>query len=146
MTFGVLAELERLEKAATPGPWLCDDRLARDGDTKVRQSNGCGVAYCCDETASQEGIEQAKRDAALIAAARNALGDLLKIARAVTASDPVSWLPGGGIWGCCICYGRGKEAKDAHENGCAYVLCRCLPACRRRTMTFADVTEVQHGT
>jgi hypothetical protein len=66
-----LEELERLEKAATPGPWHVDGGIIRDKGGRERADVSCNPR----ETG----------DGALIAAARNALPGL--IARLRTAEE-----------------------------------------------------------
>lgn len=76
-----LDELERLEREATPGPWkhwdadgvAWDDPKACGYDSR---ENGRGAPYYCTGPRT-ESDTQAGRDAALIAAARNALPELL---------------------------------------------------------------------
>lgn len=79
-----LDELERLEREATPGPWVddADDRPGQIRDVLLayakqhRVATAWGSAY----TATN-----ATEDASLIAAARNALPALIRIARAAKA-------------------------------------------------------------
>ena len=68
-----LKRLRELYASATPGEWHANDRLGKNDDTTVRQPNGCGIASCCDETASMEGINAARADATLIVAMHAAL-------------------------------------------------------------------------
>jgi hypothetical protein len=70
-----LDELTVLEAAATPGPWFHEDDLSH----RAGQSLGMGPLMSAHTGASAT----AKHDAITAAAARNALPDLLKIARAV---------------------------------------------------------------
>jgi hypothetical protein len=91
-----LDELEALLAKAAPGPWE-----AREGRVDMAVSNGepnCSHTYNQRETHRGVAITDngehiagpyAEADAALIAAARNALPDLLKIARAVAKRGPI---------------------------------------------------------
>ena len=78
------AELRRLAKAATPGPWAWDDDHARPGLRHGREFGGillrCGALY-----------GPAAADAAYIAAAVNALPDLLNaLEKAEGHRDPLA--------------------------------------------------------
>jgi hypothetical protein len=68
-----LDELEKLEKAATPGPWKWSLRH----ESHDREAFAKGPSHLGDHN-----YQKARADAELVAAARNALPDLLKIARA----------------------------------------------------------------
>jgi hypothetical protein len=112
-----LDELERLEKSATPGPWReCKEDPERGtlGTSVVRMYNEpdyvLGLAHDWGEGAT------AREDAALIAAARNALPELIKIAKAVAKLDTCE--PDGG-WpmgqACRTCRGFGAYATDLSD-------------------------------
>jgi hypothetical protein len=72
-----LDELERLEKAATAGPW---QEVAESGDWWVEGAEGIGVCES-NEAWNHQG------DINLMVAARNALPALLRVARAARALD-----------------------------------------------------------
>ncbi len=125
-----LDELERLERAATPGPWFTED------DT--RYSEGCTIGSAPVMTAHTSWTAPAKNDDRLIAAARNALPDLIKIARAVATCD---YRVIRGHWYCPTCEAsafvtgwfatEAEQISDAelqmkHEPGCARQLARKL--------------------
>jgi hypothetical protein len=74
-----LDELERLEKAATPGKW--HQRHRRFVSLIPEGANGMGAEIAGNTIANVANPD----DAALIAASRNALPDLLRIARAAQA-------------------------------------------------------------
>jgi hypothetical protein len=74
-----LEELAALEEKATPGPWKINDR---HDQVCVYESNDRDVIVCSFGNLKNHEIAA---DAALIAAARNALPALLKIARAALA-------------------------------------------------------------
>ena len=77
-----LNELERLEKAATPGPWV----LHKHSDTNVVGGGGYVVASCGGYSTNTRDLEELYAElcgnAALIAALRNALPELLRRLRA----------------------------------------------------------------
>ena len=84
----VLDELERLEKAATPGPWRADgfeiDQLSDAGEGyPLDHYPDCANVSTWVGASGEDGPYgiQRKEDAALIAAARNALPALLRAAR-----------------------------------------------------------------
>ena len=95
MTNKELDRLEKLEKAATPGPWQCDCnqfgtmptcqpivRTSNDGDNGVSDRDGImivGVGDCGWEDCDGPGFKDA--DAGLIAALRNSAPALLAAAR-----------------------------------------------------------------
>lgn len=62
----IVAELERLEKAATPGPWWQDQ-----AEWKVHHGNACDRVVTCNHD------ENKVRDAEFIAYARNYLPAVL---------------------------------------------------------------------
>ena len=93
-----LDELEALLAKATPGPWSTGNRSVH------------GVFYVCSTTTDLAG--QGQHDAALIAAARNHLGELLRIARAVAAQGPVEPDTYNGL-SCRFCIAR----YDMPDNG-----------------------------
>jgi hypothetical protein len=76
-----LAELKRLEAAATPGPWFIHDFSGLEG---IKQPKARDVTISCDHPATitvaemgggldgHKGVSQGQYDAALIAALRNA--------------------------------------------------------------------------
>jgi hypothetical protein len=78
-----LDELERLEQAATPGPWEtseCDcDRACK---VNISDADGYGIAMCWPyaniRTALKKDQCASQADAALIVAARNALPALIR--------------------------------------------------------------------
>lgn len=71
-----IKELRRLERAATPGPW---ETTTWDGLLYVASVQQLQGSYVCELGIGSDGAE---RDAALIAAARNALPALLRVAEA----------------------------------------------------------------
>lgn len=82
LTDAEAAELERLEKAATPGPWESTPPIGHVTDTRGHVT---AFAY---STPSMDGrsLNQRQADqAALIAAARNALPELISRLRAAEA-------------------------------------------------------------
>ena len=112
-----LDELERLEKAATPGPWReCkeDPELGTSGTPVVRMYDEpdyvLGLVGDWGEGAT------AREDAALIAAARNALPALIKIAKSVAASEPFEQ---DSVWpmgkACPVCCGFGAYATNLED-------------------------------
>lgn len=74
-----IAELERLAKAATPGPWEVDGTTEHNG-RYTRQSLYLIVDGWQRGTLSNE-FEEEKKDAAYIVAACNAVPELLKMYR-----------------------------------------------------------------
>lgn len=96
-------ELEKLEKAATPGPWA-----EEEGDV-MGPGDVNGYANWITSDAEQA-------DAALIAAARNALPELLRIVRHLAeAEDPVPHDT------CPLCHNTTE-----HMDWCALVAARKL--------------------
>lgn len=73
-----LTELERLEKAATPGPWHAGRRHMRRCPEAVR-----GMGDCLPGNVFATFMDQ--DDCSMVEAARNALPALLRIARAARA-------------------------------------------------------------
>jgi hypothetical protein len=84
-----LAELKRLEAAATPGPWFIHDFSGLEG---IEQPKARDVTISCDHPATitvaemgggldgHKGVSQGQYDAALIAALRNAAPALIAAA------------------------------------------------------------------
>ena len=88
MTETELAELDRLEKAATPGPWYYDDGVT-DGDRATGErgkipwiTTGAPMILICYPNEGNESylptIAQIDANSDLITAARNALPKLIK--------------------------------------------------------------------
>lgn len=79
MTYGglTLEQLATLESAATPGPWRAQNEY--DGARTVCQMRSCDQLVCINRATHVEGNtwEATQQNAALIAAARNALPELL---------------------------------------------------------------------
>lgn len=75
-----LDELERLERAATPGPWasFADTPEPLYGVASIAGDRNTAIIEICCEPAHDE----RSADMALIAAARSALPALIRIARA----------------------------------------------------------------
>lgn len=76
-----LDELERLEKAATPGPWEANAEATINGEPIEYR----GYVEHVNGTVFRPGVNNrlAEADAALIAAARNALPEMIKELRAL---------------------------------------------------------------
>ena len=81
-----LAELERLEKAATPGPWFQGKDMPDGGvcarihygkDPYTGKSLGRGDACLIEALPGDDGVFEEAADGALVRAARNALPKLL---------------------------------------------------------------------
>jgi hypothetical protein len=74
-------ELERLERAATPGPWgvVTDGKFGKE----LQVQPPSGVTYICE---CGWDFPDNRADAEFIAAARNALPALLRVARAAEAT------------------------------------------------------------
>lgn len=84
----MLNELERLEKTATPGPWKVEQWVGRTviGLPRARYPH---TQYVCQVGGAIDRVGGSKEaNAALIAAARNALPALLRVAR---AADNGEW-------------------------------------------------------
>ena len=86
MTNDQLAELERLTKAATPGPWK-DKSFKRNYDWGVICSGGKRIAQCTSTDVTDERkrvtFEEKLANAAYIAAACNAAPELIAENRAL---------------------------------------------------------------
>lgn len=126
-----LDDLEKLEKAATPGPWEHDLDVFDSEEYEIQAcvTNGKAVdllALIATGVHARESGDadplnkkqwalaresKAQADAAFIAAARNALPELIKIARAVADMAPVlcEWHNSKGEAACQLC--------DASEAG-----------------------------
>ena len=82
ITDELLNELEQKEKAATPAPWSYDAY-----DVDERESCGLGFDIVGPPEAMLRGQLEHKSDASLIAAARDALPDLLAEVRKLRAEN-----------------------------------------------------------
>lgn len=81
-------ELERLEKAATQGDWLSDGaHVYGPRDSRSQYKNGRQLVATATDLPFTRQMSETPRnpDAALIAAARNALPALLRVAKAAKA-------------------------------------------------------------
>ena len=117
-----LSELERMLSEATPGPWSTTDDdgdalivggAARDGhDTRIAFM----AVWCGPDAVSDAHV----RDAALIAASRNALPDLLRIAWAVVGMEPVSG-DGSLAYFCPMACGAHTEDEDVESYSAGMV-------------------------
>jgi hypothetical protein len=109
-----LDELERLDKAATPGPWrVVNDCEIYAGETDEMQNS----------VASWDDLPFDHEDAALVAASRNALAELIKIARAVAAIPEHGCEDGS----CCLCEQyKNNTYPTGHLDGCIWELARKL--------------------
>jgi len=81
-----LDELERLDAVSTKGPWRVADRVKHNQNPKIEspaevETDGGHRVATLFITAWRQGRRTAQPDAALIAAARNALPELLRLAR-----------------------------------------------------------------
>lgn len=118
-TIGKLRAL--LEKAPKP-PWASTKRASGGWHVFGDDLNVevCELAHETDPRAN----------ANLIAAAVNALPDLLRIADAVAGSDVVFNMGSESHWAgryvCAVCGGRGRNRDGAHEWDCAWLLSRKL--------------------
>jgi predicted nucleotidyltransferase len=92
----VIDELERLERAATPGPW---GEFAESGDWWVEQRgddggpacnpNGSPTGFVCESNTDERGQWAKQEDIDLMIAARNALPALLRVARAARELEEI---------------------------------------------------------
>lgn len=85
-----LDELERLEAAATPGPWEVEgfgwtDTETGDGEDWVTIRQAGSTNAIMDSLIHDQNQDQVERNFALIAAARNALPDLIRRVREAEA-------------------------------------------------------------
>lgn len=125
-----LDELERLEKAATPGPWYLFFAKTLDGEEFDGISSAGGGVVSNPQRYHLDEPYIKRPDAALIAAARNALSELIKIAKAVAAGDgqACGGLEGHEVW-CEFCRAHApylSQGKVDHEPDCAWLLARKL--------------------
>lgn len=82
----VTAELRKLLEEGTPGPWMVADRSVREHGAEVASiESGVSVVRPLDDSLIEPG--DPKADAALIAAAVNALPMLLDVVEAARAFD-----------------------------------------------------------
>lgn len=84
MTRAEIERLEALERAATPGEWtaiVVDDES--DKPRAFVDDYDCGLVTECLKTRESDGRQRCGDNARLIAATRNALPELLAMARAV---------------------------------------------------------------
>lgn len=123
----------KLEKAATPGPWVATDEPDAAPRTKVALESGREVASCWWLTDPVAGHGRA--DAAMIAAMRTALPELLAEVRRLREVDAnmvhVRWL---------------MERFDAHtvEELCATLVPRPFPEAQGAT-TPEELTAILDG-
>ena len=80
-----LNELDRLEKAATPGPWKWDSDQIKDDPMNRCRYRVCVVGKTVMQTYYSSDDRHAEADIALTCAIRNALPDLLAILRTAEA-------------------------------------------------------------
>lgn len=85
-----LNELERLEKAATPGPWKWDSDQIKDDPMNRCRYRVCVVGKTVMQTYYSSDDVHAEADATLTCALRNALPELLRRLR--EAEEILSWL------------------------------------------------------
>ena len=109
-----LDELEALLAKATPGEWSYSGPHEEQGEWWIASPS------------ERKDIPWSREDAALIAASRNHLGELLRIARAVASREaPVR----SDRW-CYYCGGDEAKGSFGHEQNhapdCAYVAARKL--------------------
>jgi hypothetical protein len=105
-----LDELERMEKSATPGPWEACNCKAHEHEDKPRST--------CYRVRNAVGNIIPDEDKPLIAVARNALPELIKIAMAVAKGrNPIQFSEDT----CWYCYGKGE-----HEESCPWPIANKL--------------------